>query len=51
MRLYTEDPPCVVTLLSPFRGGGIACLSDSDSYAGCSFYTPGRVSQSRQVEG
>jgi len=26
-------------------------LNDPDSYAGWSFYTPGRVSQARQVEG
>jgi len=43
-------------VLSPFRGrgvcgGGIACLSDPDSYAGRSFNTPGRPSQARQVEG
>jgi len=30
---------------------GIACLNDPDSYAGWSFYTPGRASQVRQVEG
>jgi len=33
-------------VLSPFRGGGIVYLSDPDSYAGWSFYTPGRVRQS-----
>jgi len=38
-------------LLSHFRGGGIAYLNDPDSYAGWSFYTPGRASQVRQVEG
>jgi len=40
-------------VLSAFRGGagGIAYLSDPDSYADWSFYTPGRVSQVRQVEG
>jgi len=36
---------------APFRDGGIACLSDPDSYAGWSFYTPVRASQARQVEG
>jgi len=38
-------------VLSPFRGGGIACLIDPDSYAGWSFYTPVRATQARQVEG
>jgi len=38
-------------VLSPFRGGEIAYLSDNDSYAGCSFYTPVRATQARQVEG
>jgi len=39
-------------VLSPFRGeGGIACLIDPDSYAGWRFYTPGRTSKARQVEG
>jgi len=38
-------------VLSPFRGGGIACLGDPDSYAGWGFYTPVRASQARQVEG
>jgi len=37
--------------LSPFRGGGIAYLSDPDRYAGLSFYTPVRATQARQVEG
>jgi len=36
---------------NPFRGGGIACLSDPDSYAGWSAYTPVRASQARQVGG
>jgi len=31
--------------------GGIAYLKDPDSYAGWSFYTPGMLSQVRQVEG
>jgi len=44
----SNPPPRV---LSPFRGGGIAYLSDQDSYAGWSFYTTGRASQVRQVEG
>jgi len=30
---------------------GIAYLDDPDSYAGWSFYTPGRASQARQFEG
>jgi len=38
-------------MLSPFRGGGIAYLSDTDSYAGWSIYTPVRATQARQVEG
>jgi len=41
-------------VLSPFRGGGgggIAYLNDPDSYADWSFYTPGRASQVKQVEG
>jgi len=38
-------------LLSPIRGGGIAYLNDPDSFAGWTFYTPGRASQARQVEG
>jgi len=38
-------------VLSPFRGGGIAYLSDPDSCAGWSFYTPGWASHVRQVEG
>jgi len=38
-------------VLSSFRGGGIACLNDPDSYAGWSIYTPVRASQARQVEG
>jgi len=39
--------------LSPFHGGGIVYmyLYDPDSYAGWSFFTPGRASQVRQVEG
>jgi len=43
-----EEAPRV---LSPFRGEGIVCLSDPDSYAGWSFYTPDRATQARQVEG
>jgi len=47
------------SVLSPFRGvvgggshgGGIGYLNDPDSYADWSFYTPGRASQVRQVEG
>jgi len=31
--------------------GWIEYLSDPDSYAGWSFYTPGRATQARQVEG
>jgi len=38
-------------VLSPFRGWEIAYLSDPDSYAGWSFYTPVRATQARQVEG
>jgi len=39
-------------VLSPLRGGGgIEYLNDPDSYAGWSFYTSGRASQARQVEG
>jgi len=42
-------------ILSPLRGscdgGGIESLIDPDSYAGWSFYTPGRAYQVRQVEG
>jgi len=38
-------------VLSLFRGRRIAYLNDSDSHAGWSFDTPGRVSQARQVEG
>jgi len=39
-------------VLSPFRGGGgIAYLTDPDSYAGWRFYTPGRATQARQIEG
>jgi len=40
-------------VLSPFHGGGIAYmyLKDPDIYSGWSFYTPGRASQVRQVEG
>jgi len=34
-----------------FRGWGIAYLSDTDSSAGWSFYTPGSASHVRQVEG
>jgi len=34
-----------------FVVGRIACLSDPDSYAGLSFYTPVRASQAIQVEG
>jgi len=30
-------------VLSPYRGGGIEYLSDPDSYAGWSFYTPDRA--------
>jgi len=45
---FTFSSPRV---LSPFRGGGIAYLSDPDSYAGWSFYTPVRDTQARQVEG
>jgi len=41
----------VPRVLSPFRGGGIAYLSNPDSYAGWSFYTPGMATQVRQVEG
>jgi len=37
-------------MLSPFSGGGIAYLSDPDSYAGWSFY-PVWATQARQVEG
>jgi len=32
-------------------GWGIVYLNDPDSYAGWSFYTPGRATQARQVEG
>jgi len=39
-------------VLSPFRGGGIAYLSDPDSYVGwSSVCTPDRATQARQVEG
>jgi len=42
---------CAPRVLSPFRGVGIVYLSDPDSYGGWSFYTPGRATQVRQVEG
>jgi len=42
---------CTPRVLSPFRGGGIVYLNDTESYAGWSFYTPGRATQARQVEG
>jgi len=45
---HSLDTPRV---LSPFRGGGIVYLNVPDSYAGWSFYTPGRATQARQVEG
>jgi len=38
-------------VLSPYRGGGIAYLNDSDSYAGLSFDTLVRATQARQIEG
>jgi len=38
-------------VLTPFRGGGIVCINDLDSYAGWSFYTSVRATQARQVEG
>jgi len=40
-------------MLSPLRGGGggIEYFNDPDSYAGWSFYTPGRVTQVRPVGG
>jgi len=38
-------------MLSHFRGCGIAYLFDPDNYVGWSFYTPGKVSQARKVEG
>jgi len=37
-------------VLSPFRGAGIAYLSDQYSYAGWSFYTPVRATQERNRE-
>jgi len=43
--------PLAPRVLSPFRGGGIAYLSDPDRYAGWSFYTPVRATQARQIEG
>jgi len=46
--VFIQNAPRV---LSPFRSGGIAYLSDPDSYAGWSFYTPVRATQARQVEG
>jgi len=49
--LLISLPPAVCCVLSPFRGGGIAYLSDPDSYAGWCFYTPVRTTQARQVEG
>jgi len=49
--IYREFQCTYPSVLSPFRGGGIAYLSDPDSYAGWSFYTPVRATQSRQVEG
>jgi len=45
--LTCHCPSCVIT----FSWWGIGYLSDPDSYAGWSFYTPGRASQVRQVEG
>jgi len=42
-----SPPRCAVT----FSWWGIAYLSDPDSYAGWSFYTPGRATQVRQVKG
>jgi len=49
MILKTFHP--TLRVLSYFRGGGIAYLNDPDSYAGWSFYTPGRAFQDRQIEG
>jgi len=40
-------PPCAVT----FSWWAIAYLTDPDSYAGWSCYTPVRATQARQVEG
>jgi len=41
----------IFLLMLGFVVGGIAYLIDPDSYADWSFYTPGRASQVRQVEG
>jgi len=46
-KTYNCSPLGAVT----FSWWGIAYLNDLDSYAAWSFYTPGRVSQARQVEG
>jgi len=45
--VYDQGPPRV---RSPFRSGRIEYVSDPDSYADWSFYTPGGASQARQVE-
>jgi len=42
-----QQPPCAVA----FPWWGIAYLSDQDSYAIWSFYTPVRASQVRQFKG
>jgi len=44
-------PQCAVTFWWGWGVVGVVYLSDPDSYAGCSFYTPDRASQVRQVEG
>jgi len=57
LTIKTSSNMLSTCVLSPFRSGGdgvggwIENLDDPDSYADCSFYTPGRVSQFRQVEG
>jgi len=44
--LIKSPPPCAVTF--PW---GIVYLNNPDSYAGWSFHTPVRATQTRQVEG
>jgi len=51
--MYRSDvslvvPPCAVAFSWL---AGIEYLNDPDNYAGWSFYTPGRASQARQVDG
>jgi len=48
VKLITFQPPVCCHF---FVMRGIEYLNDPDSYADWSFYTPGRASQVRQVEG